>query len=110
MEILSENIQVEEVDQDKQIVVTYTRVDKLTPSEFLQNYEQLNQFVIQAKGQLDGLDAEKDKLKSNLSKQIELHEKKAKGLEPAVSTAKAWDAINKKVEERSPKKVEASKQ
>ena len=104
MEVLSEDIQVEEKDNDKSIVVTYTRVDKLTPEEFLANYEQLTQYVAQAKNQLAGLDAEKEKLKSNLSQQITLHEHKVKGLDPAVATAKAWKTANE------PKQQEVKKQ
>jgi len=111
MEILSEDIQVEELDQDKKILVTYTRVDKLTPEEFVTNHEQLSQYINQAKTQLEGLDAEREKLKENLTKQIELHEKKLKGLDPALTTAKAWKAITAKFnEERKPKQIDAKKQ
>ena len=106
MEVLSEDIQVEEKDEDKSIVVTYTRVDKLTPEEFLANYEQLSQYVAQAKSQLSGLDAEKEKLKTNLTQQITLHEHKVKGLDPAVATAKAWKTTN----DVKPKQQEVKKQ
>jgi hypothetical protein len=110
MEIISEDIQVEENDKDKTVTVTYTRVDKLQPEEFVQNYDQLSQYITQAKNQLGGLDAEKEKLKENLSKQIELHEKKLKGLDPALSTAKAWKAVTAKFnEERKPKQQEVKK-
>jgi len=99
MEVLSEDIRVEEIKGDHTLKVTYVRVDKLTPEEFLGNVEQLDQFIKNAQTQLQGLDAEKEKIKANLSNQIKLHENKLKGLNTAVEQAKGWKEANDKLKQ-----------
>lgn len=103
MEKISENLVVQELEDEKMFLVTFTEVTKATAKELNENFNNLEASKKQAEENLANLETQKEKIKEGLTKTVSIEGAKITALDAANTKAKLWLAIQEQESHREPK-------
>lgn len=100
MVLMKETLSVELNEKEKKVIVNRVIVDEMGPEEFLANHGNVLEAIKKMGDDLSKVDLQALKIKQELEKGIKEHSVRLEGLDKALSKARLWAEVNKKLNER----------
>jgi hypothetical protein len=92
MKIESETIKVEELTEDRTFRVRREIVELMSPEELLTNHKNVEEYMKKMSQDLEGLDAQRERIKNDLERQLAEHRVRLEGLSQGINRAESWSA------------------
>ena len=100
--IVKEDMSVEVSEDKKAIHVSRAIVDEMSPKEYVDNYNNLEEHVVKIKFELDNFETKTASVKADLQRQYDEHSRRLELLSQGIARAKALARIHEEEAKRLP--------